>query len=90
MGKAAPYTGTWREHDAVDQMRVNTPPHPVVRQRPGWRGPLVEFSSWPEIPVLDLGRQEGGSANLAAALWVWQTRDFSSALCFSETENVFG
>lgn len=41
-----------------------------------WWGPLMEFSSsWP-IPTLDLGRHEGGSANLAAARWVWQTRDF--------------
>lgn len=42
-------------------------------------GPLVEFSSWPEVPTADLGRSEEGSVNLAAALQVWQTRDFSSA-----------
>ena len=47
-----------------------------------WWGPLMDFSSsWPEILTLDLGRHEGGSANLAAAHWVWQTLDFSSALC---------
>lgn len=33
------------------------------------------------FPTFDLGRYVGGSANLAAALWVWQTQDFSSALC---------
>lgn len=57
------------------------PPHLMVRPMLGWRGPLVEFISWPEIPASDLGRQEGGSASLAAALWVWQIQDFSSALC---------
>lgn len=57
---------------------------PFSPNRPplSWWGPLIEFSSsWPEIPTLDLGRHEGGSANLAAAHWVWQTRAFSSALC---------
>lgn len=32
-------------------------------------------------PCADLGRSEGGSANLEAAPRVWQTRGFSSALC---------
>jgi hypothetical protein len=44
-------------------------------------GPLVEFRSWPEIPALDPRRFEKGSANLAAAVQVWQTQDFSNALC---------
>lgn len=60
---------------------ATTPPplHPQALAR--LTGPPEEFGSWPEIPALDLGRCEGGSANLAAALGVWQTRDFSSALC---------
>lgn len=39
---------------------------------------------------LTLEETRGGSANLAAAPWVWQTGDFSSALCSARTENVFG
>lgn len=72
---------TWRK-DAVDQGRVETLPFFAKQASAQLVGPLMEFSSsWPEIPTLDLGRHEGGSANLAAARWVWQTRDFSSALC---------
>lgn len=48
---------------------------------PSWWGPLVDFSSWPEIPAFNLRRYKGGSANLAVALRLWQTRDFSNALC---------
>ena len=73
----APVTGS---KDAVDQ--GGSKHFPFLPNRPplGWWGPLMEFSSsWPDIPTLDLGRHEGGSANLAAARWVWQTRDFSSA-----------
>lgn len=56
-------------------------PHSTPQALARLTGPPEEFGSWPEIPALDLGRCEGGSANLAAALGVWQTRDFSSALC---------
>lgn len=55
-GEAASYTVTRGKHGAVDQTTVRTPPQLMVRPMLGWRGPLVEFSSWPEIPALDLGR----------------------------------
>lgn len=55
-GEAASYPVTRGKHGAVDQTRVQTPPHSTGRPTFGWRGPLVEFSSWPEIPALDLGR----------------------------------
>lgn len=78
-GQAAPHAVPQSKQGAGRRGAHCLPPS---RQACPWlAGPLVEFSSWPETPAVAVGRSEGGSANLAAALRVWQTRDFSSALC---------
>lgn len=80
-GEAISYAATWRKRGAGPGESHNASPTPPPQALARLTGPPEEFGSWPEIPALDLGRCEGGSANLAAALGVWQTRDFSSALC---------